>query len=605
MSDQEAKLQSIAGRDVLWLTSTNPEHAHLISEARNLGRPDGSFGGSTSVEIHAEFDGDLSISSTQWAADDTGSPWHKREFRTRSGHKLIKFNAELPSGDNIIYIKNGPTAGRCLIKCATQNALFTTGAGDGWSDDFIGRVRLDDKEFSLHAETYFDAPNLRGGGEWWIRMSVLSNKSYESPYLSECGAVGPNWSPIDARICKELPVSIGNPISTTQQLKSDGLIQNWDTSKCIDQILPDSIMITLSGELDDCNPLIMCRAYGGTFVTGFIWNNRGYRIIIEQINPIVIGKVSPTNPWSIMALNDDGQSGPSEFRCTMIEWNGQGCYGQPRDTKSVLIETTCNPFSGIGTWGNIGFKFNSINNVVTDVVSGENEHVKLSINKTSRTTSGSLLAGKYIVTISKCCVLIDGSATGHVRVSYNGKNGPTQRTFPKQPARSLNQAIQLYQGSTIKIDHVGGAISVDLVNKSTDIDGEIEVTFTAESLYSGDMQVNEVAVTDCSMHAKHIQLLQNRWSNSECIGLVAEVLGQEYIVIMTGDKIPCIGNGVAIAWPTLNNTSMAGVPSSGTVEFKVDDKLSTAVLSDISAGRYISSVGDVSLIKSVMFPAIR
>lgn len=204
-----------------------------------------------------------------------------------------------------------------------------------------------------------------------------------------------------------------------------------------------------------------------------------------------------------------------------------------------------------------------------------------------------LEAGRYNATITSFSLEINKQCYADLLVQYNtGKDSKIARFLNKGAYSKLEHAKAAYEGLTISFDHAGGEVAAFYnMLPSTNVSGSVEIEFFRES----DIQTIQ-SITSCDLDVSDLTLFQNAWDRGECCGLVVELFGQDYIILLSdkhcGGKIiktPCSGivrENPAIAWPTLDKVSFVGLPSAGSIKFRYDASLCEILKNKLDSGDY-------------------
>ncbi len=599
------------------LNLDQPEQADLLQMVRTMGSVQDTID-RVSIELQTICTSTANINVhlvSEFGEIPSGNGIVRRQYSAKTGHQIFRYNEELvPDVHHVCIINNGPKTGPFKLVIATQNGIITQGIGAGWKPEFIKTSRLADGEYSLAANTLLEHDGLDEGQKFWLRIKVIADPTLPEPYSSNCGAVGPRISPIDNRVCAELPMSAGNPLlRETRTEGRGGIIHDWNTSNFGSKVVPDAISGTVGGRFAAMGSIVLCRVSGGSYTGGFNYARRSCQVIIEQESSLNITKCSPLRPPQLVTSVE--ATGSLSFRCTLLVWSDADCNGAAEEFSTVVSVSPDSEFGLSGVWTLndnhlVPFEFSGVPNdsAVLNLHDKTGYTVVLDPKNQdfAKITTIDLPRGSYVAAITDCCLKVGSQFTGYVKITHRDANGPIIRSMPDYGLLDdQEQASSLYKGMTTQITHIGGPVSVELGQPMFgDTSGSISVTFTKADMSTASVVTEEATVVDCVLHHKELDYLKSVWASGECSGLVADIKGQDYIIMTVDSSIGCLTRSTAIAWPTFNGIDMVAVPKSGSVPFKIDETLSQAFLDDKAAGRFISPVGDYQAIETVMFPAI-
>lgn len=594
---------------VLFLKSSNSDDTEVIDQIKSIAKPievDPITLEFHIIKTNKSADQDLYIEGFGRAK--------KTEYETSRGGILTKYNIVVDPGAYDVVIDNRDGF-PFDFRIATQNAVVIGGGGKWWRNDVINYEPSYDGDVKYGIKTCVKYDN-KDYGKVSIRIRVPPRIPLYEPYSVGCGSVGPQVSTIDDRICKELPAYYGFPASRKNGDSSDPSMQEWFTSKIGKKLLPDSVSISIGGEIGQIGDLMLCRISNSTFSGGVNFNGKSAQIILEQINAINVPKESPINPPTIVRATNN-ENGPYQFRCTILMWNDVDCVGRAHKHSSVVVDSDGDDLLLSGSWdgfdGKMPFVAKASEIDYTNLEKSDDvTNISVSINNLShgsyKRSYGELPAGEYYVSISSCCVKYANEYHGHINVGYLSEDGQTfSRMNGVGSFKTSKEAEAAYVGSSLLIKHVGGQVYVELANKVIgEISGDIIVTFRRnddkQSSYVVDSHNHEYV-----MHHKQLSWLNEQWNNGNYVGCVMEIAGQDYIIITTIDApqhISAMINGTAMAWPTLDGVSMVGLPSSGSSGFIRDVDLESIFVKNLQEGKFKKLNGDVKTIESILFPTI-
>ena len=227
--------------------------------------------------------------------------------------------------------------------------------------------------------------------------------------------------------------------------------------------------------------------------------------------------------------------------------------------------------------------------------------------------------GKYYVSVASCCLRIGDKFTAKCEIQYNS-SGIQKRSIPDFGHSNLDDARTAYKNLNIQIKHDGGSVivrlfdgdisgSVDVVvlNKIEAMDAENLVLKTLEAPDNKPLLPHEVLAYDklklCKVSADQIRWLERCWKLKDCVSAIVEFNNQEYIIVFKEDlQLSCpVGTGkVSVAWPVIDRLSF--VPAAGDTMFRFDAELQKLVIGLLRSGKYISKIGSLRSITTIIFP---
>lgn len=546
---------------------------------------------------------------------------------TIDGYIVNKFSDDLSPGIYYLCVSNESDITRGFeLVIASQNAIFQQGHGAGWSDDLIQEEKQVINDISYAGNTIIKcSQGPLAGHPWWLKMRVLESRRPGTPYSTRCGATGPRWSGIDGRICAELPVTDGNPITRRFGKVGNGQYRDWHTSKCGGYVVPDAVSLRIGGHFSELGDLILCRVDGGSYSGGFNYRGKSAQVLIEQLDTVRVRHYSPIEPSNFKSSvpGQDDSDGSTKFKCTLLAWDGVDCDSDMKGFATVTVDAVPSPWNVEGQWHldgeEISFYISGIDNdydvlgashvlkehnfVIDDNKAGTHKKVSLDVPK-----------GTYIATLTTCCLKVGNGYIGHVRLRYNMLDKIAEKQFPSLGVIDKEDAARAaYQGLTMQIDHSGGEMSAELVNQiSRSTTGQIIIRLIEVDQIRKPVPTFKPQITGdtCQMHVGHLSWFKQGWDTGNCTGASINVAGQDYIIIKRHGRVgslACAAKFVdpSIAWPTIDGRTLIDVPQTGSVIFKRDTVLEDEIRQAIRDRRYSNSVGDIDSVNIVLFPTVR
>lgn len=224
-------------------------------------------------------------------------------------------------------------------------------------------------------------------------------------------------------------------------------------------------------------------------------------------------------------------------------------------------------------------------------------------------------AGRYTATITSFNVEIDKKYYADLLIQYNtGIKTKIVRFLNKGAYAHTKQAKSAYEGLTVSFDHAGGEVNAFYnMLPTTNVSGDIEIKFKQ---IEREIKQNKAPRTSCYLEVSDLALYKEAWERQECCGLVVELQGQDYLILLTDNNYGNVVNtdcsGVmtqnpAIAWPTLNKADLLDLPMSEPIRFEYDPGICEIIKRKL-ANREYDNPRNVDRIKGqfdiVLFPII-
>jgi hypothetical protein len=599
----------------------------------------------TNLAIHQDVMGDGFIHYDLWYVSGMGQTPEQGSLGNMAltgnkdidGGKCLKFTDSILPGVYNLYLVNRSTESYpVLLRIASQNAQFVTGGGDGWSGSFIKNDYVDKDGISYSAGSVIEAASGPEKGEgWWLQVRVNPDTHLQPPYSKKCGAIGPIPTKVDSRLCKEVPKGMKNPLAreTDLDLSYRGAMREWVTSKCGDYLVPDAIEIVLGSckVIHEEMKVILCRTNSGNYTGGFNIGSHSGQIIVEQQDMFAIKPAASRfyNGSTKDSYVIGDTAGSNKYKCTFLMWDNNDCDGNAVAFNSDITSARCDKWSINGTWhdkyfGSLDYNAYGLQNDVkfADTNSASSTELLLYVNGRKNTKDpkrkavGQLPRGRYIADIINCCLKSGNQYTGHAMLGYNNNGTTEELKFPNFGSfDNEDKARDEYVGLVMIIEHSGGPVYASLSDSITHAaSGEIIIRFSnIDDAGANDMFVTvapsvDSTIDNCLVSAKNVKLIERCWKENNCVGAVATIGGQDYIIICPAKPIEtqCHSRfdkrGLAFAWPTFDNDSFVGVPDSGSVNFKYDEELEKTALHLFEIDKVNSANGNLDKIKTILFP---
>lgn len=519
---------------------------------------------------------------------------------------MHRYYDSLLPGDYFICVVNKSSNNNGFrLVAASRNLMFVGGYGVGWSDDLISSDNL----------VIRCSQGPLSSNPWWIKFRVLDTSMLPQPYSADCGSVGPKQSVIDIRLCTELFMEDGDPV-TRESGKTGGLL-SWDTVKIGKELAPDVMSITMTGsKYDNLGKLYLCRVGGGTYTGGFNHDGKSAQIIIEQLSQNLVHHESFAEPESSQQSPSSVLDGSRRFKCTILRWNDINCNDAASEFSTVVGDVDDNLYFA-DKWNINGETINFIlsaeenvnrNNIINDnkllIISGDSREIK-------KRSAILLPRGSYDVVFETCCIKSNDEYIGDVAIQYieNGSS-ITKILSNKGNFKSNESAMDAFKSIRLRIDHDGGEVNAELINPIVFMAfGEVTLKFI-ELKKESIVTKLQSSINTCQMMVGHLKWIEEGWSIRNCVGAVVEVAGQDYVIVRRDGRlgnIPCLKKyaNAAIAWPTIDGKEFFDVPSTGAVHFKHDKELEETVKRSLESGKYTDDVGSLSLIRTIIFPVTK
>lgn len=221
-----------------------------------------------------------------------------------------------------------------------------------------------------------------------------------------------------------------------------------------------------------------------------------------------------------------------------------------------------------------------------------------------------LPAGDWTVSIVECCPNVGGKYGASVRLQHSGSQ--VVRFLNKGMFSSKDIAAKAYDGLSVRFYHSGGSVKLWIASGINGGDGSVRLKFSGST--KSDKQIDLV----CSVGVDRLAWYQRGWQAGIGCGAVVSVPGQDFIVVrrsIGSDKSCGGGNerGVcydmygeyAIAWPTFDGKSFAGLPESGSVKFEPNGDMTLKFAEAMASGNFKDVIGNFNALSTILFPVVQ
>jgi hypothetical protein len=249
------------------------------------------------------------------------------------------------------------------------------------------------------------------------------------------------------------------------------------------------------------------------------------------------------------------------------------------------------------------------------------------MGNTSAAATLDLPAGKFTAIISEMLTRKDGKFGLPIKIEYINNGRRSISFMNKGQYDILKDARNAYEGLSLGFEHQGGEVKVYYpVIPSVNVAGNAVVSISlkssikivknqklaephklAESMQ--ELVQEQEMLSGFKMPASKLAWYSESWNSGICCGMVANIGGQDYIIIKRsiGDNKSCgggatedkfikdvtheLGDVPAIAWPTLDGENFAPV-ASNQIEFVYDKELCDEVADILDRKYYLKAKGN-------------